>query len=192
MEFREQIQESHILRNKAAPQSDLCVFHQTAARWSGCGWSGCCPTVLRAQLNSTATEFELFVRSVNPKQQQKPTNRSLPLVFYSCVLSWWSFVALFFCYPVVPTLTWDEFKLLHTCSSLVCLGKSDVSFVLPSTECRVMKGAKGQRGSAKSPGQIKRSKSPAESSEHIYTVCVCVFLSDLHFSCSPVRKLTSR
>lgn len=34
-----------------------------------------------------------------------------------------------------------------------------------STECRVMKGAKGQRGSAKSPGPIKRSKSPAESSE---------------------------
>lgn len=28
-----------------------------------------------------------------------------------------------------------------------------------------MKGAKGQRGSAKSPGPIKRSKSPAESSE---------------------------
>lgn len=39
-------------------------------------------------------------------------------------------------------------------------------FSLPlSTECRVMKGPKAQRGSAKSPGPIKRSKSPAESSE---------------------------
>lgn len=33
------------------------------------------------------------------------------------------------------------------------------------TECRVMKGPKAQRGSAKSPGPIKRCKSPAESSE---------------------------
>ncbi|KAI3373600.1 hypothetical protein L3Q82_022195 [Scortum barcoo] len=40
-------------------------------------------------------------------------------------------------------------------------------FSLDDNECRVMKGPKPQRGSAKSPGPIKRSKSPAESSEPI-------------------------
>lgn len=44
---------------------------------------------------------------------------------------------------------------------------SFLTVVLFSTECRVMKGPKAQRGSAKSPGPIKRSKSPAESSEPI-------------------------
>lgn len=42
-----------------------------------------------------------------------------------------------------------------------------ISLCIFLTECRVMKGPKAQRGSAKSPGQIKRSKSPAESSESI-------------------------
>ncbi|XP_066515243.1 neuronal migration protein doublecortin-like, partial [Hoplias malabaricus] len=32
-----------------------------------------------------------------------------------------------------------------------------------SEECRVMKAGKGQRVSAKSPGPVRRSKSPAES-----------------------------
>uniref|UniRef100_H3CXG0 Doublecortin n=1 Tax=Tetraodon nigroviridis TaxID=99883 RepID=H3CXG0_TETNG len=36
-------------------------------------------------------------------------------------------------------------------------------FSLDDNECRMMKGPKGQRGSAKSPIQIMRSKSPAES-----------------------------
>uniref|UniRef100_A0A3Q3A9Q8 Doublecortin n=2 Tax=Kryptolebias marmoratus TaxID=37003 RepID=A0A3Q3A9Q8_KRYMA len=36
-------------------------------------------------------------------------------------------------------------------------------FSLDENECRLMKGAKAQRGSVKSPGPIKRSKSPAES-----------------------------
>uniref|UniRef100_A0A3Q1CDK7 Doublecortin domain-containing protein n=1 Tax=Amphiprion ocellaris TaxID=80972 RepID=A0A3Q1CDK7_AMPOC len=36
-------------------------------------------------------------------------------------------------------------------------------FSLDENECRVMKGPKAQRGLAKSPGPIKRSKSPAES-----------------------------
>uniref|UniRef100_A0A4W4FUE2 Doublecortin domain-containing protein n=1 Tax=Electrophorus electricus TaxID=8005 RepID=A0A4W4FUE2_ELEEL len=36
-------------------------------------------------------------------------------------------------------------------------------FSLDENECRVMKPPKGQRGSAKSPGPIRRSKSPAES-----------------------------
>ncbi|XP_068188219.1 neuronal migration protein doublecortin-like isoform X2 [Antennarius striatus] len=36
-------------------------------------------------------------------------------------------------------------------------------FSLDDNECRVMKGARAQRGSTKSPVQIKRSKSPAES-----------------------------
>lgn len=40
--------------------------------------------------------------------------------------------------------------------------------VFPITECRVMKGPKAQRGSAKSPGPIRRCKSPAESSEPIF------------------------
>lgn len=54
---------------------------------------------------------------------------------------------------------------------LITFGKSDVVFVLLSTECRVMKGAKAQRG-AKSPGPIKRSKSPAESSEPINIIII--------------------
>lgn len=47
------------------------------------------------------------------------------------------------------------------------------SFILslPPTECRMMKAPKGQRGSAKSPIQIMRSKSPAESSESIISSC---------------------
>ncbi|XP_037389340.1 neuronal migration protein doublecortin isoform X2 [Pygocentrus nattereri] len=36
-------------------------------------------------------------------------------------------------------------------------------FSLDENECRVMKTPKGQRGSAKSPGPVRRSKSPAES-----------------------------
>ncbi|MCJ8748361.1 hypothetical protein PDJAM_G00163990 [Pangasius djambal] len=36
-------------------------------------------------------------------------------------------------------------------------------FSLDENECRVMKTPKGQKGSAKSPGPIRRSKSPAES-----------------------------
>ncbi|KAM7374258.1 hypothetical protein PAMP_006926 [Pampus punctatissimus] len=36
-------------------------------------------------------------------------------------------------------------------------------FSLDENECRVMKGPKAQRGSAKSPGPIRRCKSPAES-----------------------------
>lgn len=57
----------------------------------------------------------------------------------------------------------------HT-AMFLCLKKNVENVVmvfslLPlSTECRLMKGAKAQRGSVKSPGPIKRSKSP-ESSE---------------------------
>ncbi|CAK6953759.1 hypothetical protein PFLUV_G00192790 [Scomber scombrus] len=40
-------------------------------------------------------------------------------------------------------------------------------FSLDENECRVMKGPKPQRGSGKSPGPIRRCKSPAESSEPI-------------------------
>lgn len=41
-----------------------------------------------------------------------------------------------------------------------------------------MKGPKGQRGSAKSPIQIMRSKSPAESSESIIISTVTLRVSD--------------
>lgn len=59
-------------------------------------------------------------------------------------------------------------------SSIILLGREKnvihyflcgVFFFSLFTECRVMKGPKAQRGSAKSPGPIKRCKSPAESSE---------------------------
>lgn len=59
-------------------------------------------------------------------------------------------------------------------SSIILLGGEKKCYSLLSlwvfffslfTECRVMKGPKAQRGSAKSPGPIKRCKSPAESSE---------------------------
>lgn len=42
----------------------------------------------------------------------------------------------------------------------------------------MMKGPKGQRGSAKSPVQIMRSKSPAESSESIIISMVTLRVSD--------------
>lgn len=64
--------------------------------------------------------------------------------------------------------------LLGSMSSSIILlggGKNVIHYFLCAfifslfTECRVMKGPKAQRGSAKSPGPIKRCKSPAESSE---------------------------
>lgn len=61
----------------------------------------------------------------------------------------------------------------------------------PPAECRMMKGPKGQRGSAKSPVQIIRSKSPAESSESIINSVVQIRQqTDLALVAKPSSKDT--
>ena len=97
----------------------------------------------------------LFKRSVNQNNKTKKIEIELCLDVFYYFLHLFKFI--------FSDQIWIHVPYFSLCGKWCFL----TLFVLLSTECRVMKGAKAQRGSVKSPGPIRRIKSPAESSEPI-------------------------